>query len=268
MISYPLEVNGVATRVLESGSAGTPVVLVHGTGGRADRWVRNLDALATAGYHAYAFDLPGHGFAAKGSGVECSVPAYRRLLAGFVDAIDAKQAVIVGTSLGGHVAASFAAENPARTRALVLVGSMGLVPIGAEARGRIQAGANNQSKDGVATKFSRVIFDQALVTPEMIEEEYRVNNSPGAKESFAALGKYIAEKLDDEVVGEKLAAAKLPVLLVWGDQDKTVPPTVGEAAAKLIPGAKLVMLQGAAHTPYYEKHEAFNRALLDFLKAA
>ena len=43
MISYPLAVNGVLTRVLESGSAGLPVVLVHGTGGRADRWIRNLD---------------------------------------------------------------------------------------------------------------------------------------------------------------------------------------------------------------------------------
>jgi pimeloyl-ACP methyl ester carboxylesterase len=81
MISYPFQVSGVAIRVLESGAAGTPIVFVHGTGGRADRWVRNLDVLAAAGYHAYAFDLPGHGFAAKGAGVECSVPAYRTRLA-------------------------------------------------------------------------------------------------------------------------------------------------------------------------------------------
>jgi 2-hydroxy-6-oxonona-2,4-dienedioate hydrolase len=270
MISYPLAVNGVLTRVLESGRAGLPVVLVHGTGGRADRWIRNLDALAAAGYHTYAFDLPGHGFAAKGPGVECSVPAYRRLLAGFVEQLmsetAAPQVVVVGTSLGGHVAASYAVENPERTKAVVLVGSMGLLPIGAEARGRIQAGANNQTKEGVATKFQRVIFDQSLVTPEMVEEEFRINNSAGAKESFALLGKYIAERLDDEVVGEKLAALKKPVLLAWGEQDKTVPLAVGEGAHKLIPGSKLVVLQGAAHTPYYERPEQFNRALVDFLK--
>jgi len=87
MISYPTRIGNVGTRVLQSGSSGTPVVLVHGTGGRADRWVRNLDALAAAGYNAYAFDLPGHGFADKGPGVECSVPAYRKLLSGFVDSI-------------------------------------------------------------------------------------------------------------------------------------------------------------------------------------
>jgi pimeloyl-ACP methyl ester carboxylesterase len=267
MISYPVEISGVATRVLESGTSGTPVIFVHGTGGRAERWVRNLDPVARAGYHAFAFDLPGHGFAAKGAGVECSVPAYRRLLAAFVEHVGGEKAVIVGTSLGGHVVASYAAENASRVKAVVLVGSMGLIPIGAEARARIQAGAMNQTKEGVAVKFQRVIFDPSLVSAEMVEEEFRINNSPGAKESFAALGKYIAEKLDDEVVGEKLAAAKLPVLLVWGDQDKTVPVAVGEAAAKLIQGSKLLKLEGAAHTPYYEKHETFNRALLDFLDA-
>src|SRR5262245_9403272 len=144
MIAYPITVNGVATRLLESGNSGPVVVFVHGTGGRAERWIRNMDAVAAAGFRAYAFDLPGPGFAAKGPGVECSVPAYRRMLAGVMDQIGADKAVIVGTSLGGHVVASYAVENPQRMRGVVLVGSMGLIPIGAEARGRIQAGANNQ----------------------------------------------------------------------------------------------------------------------------
>jgi pimeloyl-ACP methyl ester carboxylesterase len=269
MISYPSEVHGVATRVLEAGTAGPPVVFVHGTGGRAERWERNLDAAAAAGYHAYAFDLPGHGFADKGPGVECSVPAYRALLSGFVDEVlqstKSEKAFVVGTSLGGHVVASYAVEAPQKVTAIALCGSMGLVPMGAEARGRIQAGANNQTREGIAAKFTRVIFDQSLVTREMVDAEYRINNSPGAKESFAALGKYIAEKLDDDVVGEKLAACPIPVLLAWGDQDKTVPLAVGQQAAKLLPKSKLVVLQGAAHTPYYEKHQAFNAALLEFL---
>src|SRR5260221_12213441 len=103
MISYPSEVRGVATRVLESGVSGVPVVFVHGTGGRAERWERNLDAVAAAGYHAYAFDLPGHGFAAKGVGGECSVPAYPKLLSGVIEDVVKDKAFIVGTSLGGHV---------------------------------------------------------------------------------------------------------------------------------------------------------------------
>lgn len=265
MISYPMAVGAVMTRVLEAGSGDRVLVLVHGTGGRADRWSRNIDALAEAGFHVYAMDLPGHGFASKGAGVACSVPAYRSFLRDFIDAIEARQAVIVGTSLGGHVVASYACENPARVSAIALVGSMGLVPIGDEARGRIQAGANNQTREGVAGKMQRVIFDQDLITPAMLEEEWRVNNSAGAKESFAALGQYIASDLDREVVGEPLARAPFPVLLVWGAEDKTVAPAVGEKVRGLLPQSRLALLAGAAHTAYYERAEAFNGVLTDFL---
>ena len=267
MISYPLRIADVDTRVIEAGSSGEPIVLVHGTGGRADRWRHNVDALAAAGHHVYAFDLPGHGFASKGTGLDCSVPGYRRFLAGFLDAMKIDKATIVGTSLGGHVVASYACEHPERIRAIVLSGSMGLVPLGAEARSRVEAGANNQSYDGVKGKLARVIFDPALVTQDFVDEEFRINNSAGAKESFAALGRYIGQRLDDDVVGERLAklTPELPTLLLWGAEDKTVPLAVGEAAATLLPGARLVVLQKAAHTSYYERPDDFNAVMIDFL---
>ena len=265
MISYPLTANGVSTRIQEAGRGDKAIVLVHGTGGRADRWSRNIDALAAQGFHVYAMDLPGHGFASKGAGVDCSVPAYRRFLGNVMDALGIARATIVGTSLGGHVVASYALEHPERIDGITLVGSMGLVPIGDEARGRIQAGANNQTRDGVEGKLKRVIFDAALVTPEMAEEEFRINNSEGAKESFATLGRYIAADLDKEVVGERLALAAFPVLLVWGEEDKTVPPAVGAQVRQLLPKSRLALLARAAHTAYYERADVFNRILGDFV---
>ena len=271
MISYPLRVATLDTRVIEAAGSGQPpsqtIVLVHGTGGRADRWSRNVDALAAAGHRVVAFDLPGHGFASKGAGLDCSVPGYRKFLAAFLDEMKIDGAVIVGTSLGGHVVASFACEHPDRVSGVVLSGSMGLVPLGAEARGRVEAGANNQTYEGVKGKLARVIFDPALVTQDFVDEEFRINNSAGSKESFATLGRYIGQKLDDDVVGETFAklTPRLPTLLLWGAEDKTVPVAVGEAAAKLLPGSKLVVLQKAAHTSYYERADDFNAVMLDFL---
>ncbi|MDB5488966.1 MAG: hypothetical protein JWQ58_2681 [Reyranella sp.] len=267
MISYPLRVATLDTRVIEAAGSGQTIVLVHGTGGRADRWIRNVDALAAAGHRVVAFDLPGHGFASKGAGLDCSVPGYRKFLAAFLDEMKIDKAVIVGTSLGGHVVASFACEHPDRVSGVVLSGSMGLVPLGAEARGRVEAGANNQTYDGVKGKLARVIFDPALVTQDFVDEEFRINNSAGSKESFATLGRYIGQKLDDDVVGETFAklTPRLPTLLLWGAEDKTVPVAVGEAAAKLLPGSKLVVLQKAAHTSYYERADDFNAVMLDFL---
>jgi pimeloyl-ACP methyl ester carboxylesterase len=261
-----MAVGPVLTRVLEAGQGDRVIVFVHGTGGRADRWARNLDAFASAGFHAYAFDLPGHGFASKGVGVDCSVPAYRRVLGDFLDAVGARKAVIVGTSLGGHVVASYACQNPSRVEAVVLVGSMGLVPIGAEACARIQAGAANQSRDGIIGKLSRVIFDASLVTQDMVQEEWHINNSAGAQESFAALGRYIVADLDAQVVGKDLARAPFPVLLVWGSEDKTVAPDVGRQVKSLVPRSDFVELAGAAHTAYFERPDAFNSIVTAYLE--
>lgn len=269
MISYPFAVGDLMTRVIRAGDGGEAVVFVHGTGGRADRWARNLDAVAGGtGRRAYAMDLPGHGFASKGNGVACSVPAYRAFLGEFLDAAGIAKATIVGTSLGGHVVASYALAHPERIASIALVGSMGLVPIGDEARLRVQAGANNQTKAGVVGKLQRVIFDPAHVTRDMEEEEFQINNSAGASESFEALGHYIATDLDRDVVGPKLADAPFPVLLVWGTEDKTVPPAAGEAARAMLPRSRLALLDGAAHTAYFERADAFNQLLVDFIVGA
>src|SRR5882757_9870820 len=170
MISYPLRIASIDTRVMEAGRSGEAIVLVHGTGGRADRWLRNVDALAALGHRVYAFDLPGHGFASKGGDLDCSVPGYRQFLGGFLDTMKIDKATIVGTSLGGHVVASYACEHPERIRTLVLSGSMGLVPLGAEMRARVEAGANNQTYEGVKGKLARVIFDPVLVPKDFIDE--------------------------------------------------------------------------------------------------
>jgi len=267
MFSYPMQVDGTLTRILQAGVSGEPVILVHGTGTRADRWVRNLEPLAEAGFKIYAIDLPGHGFAEKSASFDHSVSGYANFLSSFIKGLDATKVTIVGTSLGGHVAAAYATLHPDKIKGVVLVGSMGLVPIGEEMRLRIQAGATNQTRDFIAHKLRRVMVDPALVTESFIEEEFRFNNSPGAADALKKLGQYIATDLDRDVVGEKLnqLPPDIPILLVWGDHDKTVPLTAGLAAHKLIPRSKLAVLKGVAHSSYFEDPLSFNQVLIDFM---
>lgn len=267
MIAYPLDVQGVLTRVLEAGPAdGAPILFLHGTANHAGRWVHNLEAQAAAGRRAFAIDLPGHGFAQKDAQALCTVPGYADFAAAFLEQVAPGQAaVVVGTSLGGHVAARLAVTRPRAVHALVLVGSMGLVPIGPEARARIQGGASNQGRDAVATKFTRIVRDPGLVTPQWIDEEHRINNSPGAVDALTRLGRYIGERLDDDLAGPRLAAVDVPKLLVWGAVDPVVPLAVGQAAHALLPGSRLAVIADTAHTPYLENPAAFNRLLDDFL---
>lgn len=267
MITYPMRVAGLMTRVLEGGQAKDHMVLIHGLGSRADRWRRNLDGLAAGGYRVLALDLPGHGFATKGSEFDYSVDGYQCFLEAFLDEIGVDRAVLVGASLGGHIAGALACREPARVSALILVGSTGLQPLGAEARAAAPSNLTDMSRDGIRARFQRGICDTSLITEELIEEDYRINNSFGASEALQRLGIYFAERIDDDVLDERLRGpdVTVPLLLVWGELDRSIPVSVGEAARAKLPGSRLVIMGGTAHNPYMDKPEAFNRVVLDFL---
>ena len=270
MIQYPAAVNGVLTRVLAAGSGDDHLVLVHGVGARCDRWSRNVDVLAAAGWNVHAFDLPGHGLAQKGDGPDYSVPGYARFVDGFLDLIEAETAVLVGTSLGGHTVATLACDRPERVRALVLVGSIGLIPWGAERRAATRGRLRDASADSIANKLRLLVYDQDLVTDDWLREEFLINNSPGAAESFVAISDYIADHIDDDVVGPRLAGLQSgpPVLLIWGEEERAVPLETGRAAHRLIGGSELAVIGSASHAPYFERPEEFNRLLLEFLDRA
>ena len=270
MIQYPATVDGVLTRVLAAGSGDDHLVLVHGVGARSDRWRRNIDSLAAAGWHVHAFDLPGHGLAQKGPGPDYSVPGYARFVDGFLDLIGAETAVLVGTSLGGHTVATLACDRPGRVRALVLVGSIGLIPWGVERRAATRGRLRDASRESIQNKLRLLVFDQGLVTDQWLREEFLINNSPGAAESFRQISDYVADRIDDDVVGPRLASLedRPPVLLIWGEQERAVPLETGEAAHQMIQGSELAVIGSTSHAPYFERPEEFNRVLVEFLGRA
>jgi pimeloyl-ACP methyl ester carboxylesterase len=250
--------------MLEAGAGGRPMLLLHGAGARADRWARNIGPLAEAGFHVHAVDFPGHGFASKGPDVECSVPAYANMVVGLLDEVGVDSAIIVGTSLGGHVAGMVALQHPDRVAALVLVGATGLFPQGAERRRRTAARLRDTTPEGIGEKLRAVLHDPACVTDEWIAEEHRVNTSPGARESIERLARYFEDGLDEEPVGEGLAGSSMDMLLVWGVEDTLVPVETGRAAAALL-GKPLVEIEQAGHAPYFERPEAFHTAVIAHL---
>ena len=267
MIQYPLGAGGTLTRVLEAGRGDRAMLLVHGVGARADRWRLNLPGLADAGYHPYAVDLPGHGLAEKGGRFDHSVPNYAAFASAVLDEIGADRAVLVGTSLGGHILATVACEAPERVEALVLVGTLGMARLGQAARERTAGLIGDASPETVDRKLHSVLHDDGLVTAELHREEVLINNSPGAAESFVGISDYFANRIDDHVVGERLAALgdRFGVLLVWGREDLGFPLSMGEAAHELLGGSRLAIMDDAAHAPYYERPATFNAIVTQFL---
>lgn len=272
ILEYPWQVEGTATRILEAGRDGVPAVLLHGVGARADRWRNNLEGLAQLGLHVFALDLPGHGFAAKGEGfADYSVAGYARFVDGFLDSIGAPRVVLIGTSLGGHVAGKLTCDSPERTLALVMVGALGVVPLGPDAREAIAGGLSDASESGVRRKLSRVLHDTSLITDHWVATEARINSSPNADASFSVLSEYFRQRIDQDLVGDCLAGLdqSVPMLLIWGQEDSSVPVSVGESAQALL-GSEVPLrtIPRAGHIPYLEAPEAFNTMVGDFLRSA
>ena len=270
-IEYPLGVSGSLTRVIEAGRGDDrPVLFIHGLGARADRWRRNLEVFAAAGYRAIAIDLPGHGFASKSDDLDYTVPGFAAFVRDAMDVLDLPPAILVGTSLGGHVSGYLACESPERVTALVLVGAVGLVPIGAAAGAAIRDSVRATGREAIESKLKFVLFDHDAITPEWIEEEWRINNSPGAEQAFARLGDYIAGGMDRHIIGTRLAEAAdgVPMMLVWGAEDRAVPLEIGREGRALVGETRLCVIESAGHVPYFEQAPAFNREVLSFLEDA
>jgi len=267
MISYPIDANGVNTRVLEAGVGPRNLIFIHGFGARADRWSHTVERYATLGYHCHAFDLPGHGFATKGVGPEYSVPGFARLTVALMDRLGLQNAAIVGTSLGAHIGAQVCIDQPTRICGLAMVGAVGIAPVSDESRQAIRDSVAKTSREAVEAKLRFVLANAALVSDAWVEEEWRINNSAGAAESFGLLGQYFYEHINRDAVVDRLRPLmeSIPMQLFWGALDKAVPVEVGNTAAQLLGGLPLHLIAGAGHAPYFEAPEAFDAQVLPFL---
>jgi 2-hydroxy-6-oxonona-2,4-dienedioate hydrolase len=266
-ISYPVAVGPGITRVVEAGIGDQMMICIHGIGSHAGWWRRNIQDLAALGYRVIAVDLPGHGFAAASPGWPLTVTGYRDFILQLADTLAPARPIVLGHSLGGHVAAAAALHEPGLVSHLVLVAPTGITKMG---EARLRATEQRQSdfsREAVAAKLGFAIADPALVTEDWIEEDVRMNNGPGAPTSLRAIASHLGSSLDDHVIGAELAdlAKRLPTLLVWGDADRSVPLQAGREARMVVTAARFAVLHGAAHVPHYELPTAFARVVEAFL---
>jgi pimeloyl-ACP methyl ester carboxylesterase len=266
-IEYPISVGNGASRIVECGSGDCPALLVHGIGSHAGWWDRNLEGLAELGLHVYAVDLPGHGFAAANPGWDLTVHGYRDFLAEVHKSVIGAPACLIGHSLGGHVAAAMALLQPSSVESLILVAPTGITAMGSERLRATQQRQSDVSREAIERKLRFATYRPEIVTQSWIEQDFRINNGPGAPESLSTIAAHLGGYLDNYVVGERLAdlVEMIPTLLVWGEEDRSVPITEGRLAHQVLTGARLAVLEGAAHIPHFEVPEAFNAVVATFL---
>ena len=223
-IQYPVGAAGTTVRVMQWGLEGPAVLFLHGLGSHAELWAAVAPALAAEGYRCLAVDLPGHGLSSKDARFAYTLEGHITWLGALLDALGEHAVHLVASSLGGLWAAGFANAYAQRTASLTLVGAVGLEPLTSERRRWTAEYLGRMDRQSIPDRLRRVVENPQAISETFIEQTYRMSNSAGAAEAFAALGRYYLEHINDDLQLEGLIArdAGPGLMLIWGKADATV----------------------------------------------
>lgn len=257
----------INTRYLHTGSDDKPgLILLHGFIGHAEAFIRNL---ASHGEHfnTYAIDMMGTGYSDKPD-TPYHAPVVAQQVAAFMDAVGLKTASVLGTSYGSRIASRFSIDHQDRLDKLTLVSPSGLhfdAERGARILGNHDAIENptwEGSRDVVAGLWGEdALFDDMIACRQAI---FKQPEMAAAKKHLAV--PHLPETAELSLTrAEEFATMTKPTLVVAGVEDKVHLPKAAMALADAIPNARLEIMEGCKHGPYFEKPEIFNKLHLDFL---
>lgn len=251
-----LDVRGTPVRMMRAGR-GAPLVFLRGTDA-SDGWREYMNLLARE-FDVIVPEHPGFGGRAKPDWLE-SIGDLANFYLDFLTDIDLRGVHLAGWELGGWIAAELAIRDPRRLASLALCSAAGLYVEGAEA-------------------------PDYFLTGE--EEWLRASFADGGK-AAAEIARRLAPESEDQRLGNAVVVAQVawtprwhnpdlrkwahridvPTAVVWGAQDRLLPPAHGEAWRDLIAGAKLITIEDAGHCPGIEQPQRFAQALTGFIKGA
>jgi triacylglycerol lipase len=240
---------------------GPVVVLVHGLGSRKEDWLPVLEPLGQK-YRLLVPDQIGFGKSDKPL-LDYSVQTYVDFLNEFLRQLKVEKASLVGESLGGWIAALYAAELSGGAH-FVPVEKMVLV----DAAGLKQdtpppPNLNPSSLAAMRGLMEEVFYDTSWLTEDDLRKIF--TDKLAFQDGYTVRSIMSNPALATERLDERLGSIKTPTLVAWGKQDKLVPLASGERYAAGIPGAKLVTFDKCGHVPPIEKTDEFVAAVTAFL---
>ena len=244
-----------------TGGAGRPLVLVHGLGARATDWAPLIPRFAAAGYHVYALDLLGYGDSDRPADGDFSIRGEEKVVAGFMHTLSIPQADVAGWSMGGWVAMRLALDHPGMVRRLVLYDSAGLY-FDFDCPLTLFSPSNRTELDAL---IARLEPDR----PRLHVPAFAVH---GLVRKFQANKWIIDRSLASMLAGRdildfRVGDLKMPVLIVWGTEDKLIPFTLAEHMHDVIPQSVLVGVPACGHLAPAECATQFVPATVRFLDA-
>ena len=236
----------------------TPLLFLHGVGGGHHAWELQLPYFGGLGYPSHAWDQPGYGHSeiVEPYDLEQIAAALARLIQSLGD----EPVVLIGHSMGGLIAQEAYVRYPQLIKALALCFTSPA----------FAGGSSEFTRQFIAARIGPL--DQGKTMAEIAAKLIPTmgSNSKLAEQIMAGVPPETYRKAVHLLTTfdrrKELASIKVPTLLIAGSEDKTAPPAVMEKMAGKIPGAEYVLLQGCGHLGPMDQPDAFNDALLFFLK--
>ncbi|HVN70917.1 MAG TPA: alpha/beta hydrolase [Desulfomonilia bacterium] len=260
-----INVDGYKMAYLERKGGGEVIILLHGFGADKDVWDRFVRYMPKD-YRVIAFDLPGHGESFKDNDKPYTIDFMTQGLAGAVDALKLDRFHLVGNSMGGWVGMLYTARNPDRVITLGLFDT---------------AGTKSPEPSDLARALEK---GQSLLVPKTDESFFRLMKLGFYKEPFlpwpirqvlarkAVKNAPFKEKMWNDIHGKQtdvlgiLPDLRLPVLILWGADDRITDISVVQVYERYLPNAKTVIIPSCGHMPMVERPKETLDHYVTFLK--
>ena len=266
-----------------NGEPTTPLILIHGFGASVEHWRQNIPALSHK-HAVYALDLLGFG-ASRKAPADYKVDLWVQQVYDFWQTFIGQPVVLVGNSIGSLVCLVAAAAHPDMVSGIALL-NLPDVSLREEALpGWLQPIINGLEGMVASPPLLRTLFkvlrrpsvvrrwagiayaSRASVTDELVEILAIPAQDEGATKTFSTLFQAVRKPQFAPPVKTVLPTLKIPILLIWGSQDRMVPSSLAKSFLGLNPQLELVELDKAGHCPHDECPEQFNQILLYWIEA-
>ncbi len=238
--SHDVKVDGYHMHYLAMGPAdGSPVVLVHGLGGRAEDWWNVAPTFAKAGFRVYMPDLLGFGRSQQPSDFSYSVLDQAAVLVDFMNVLQIKKADVTGWSMGGWIVQLIAFEHPERVSRLILIDSVGL-----SIKPTWDTNLFVPNSEHELAELDALLMPNPPPIPPFIARDLLRNFSRNGWVIRRAMASMLTGQ---NVTDNLLPQLKFPVLIVWGSLDQIAPVNQATIMHNLIPKSELDVIPGCGH---------------------
>ena len=231
---------------------GQPIIVLHGLMGTLSNFDGVLNHFSEKGYKVIIPELPIY----KLPLLKTNVKNLSKFLGDFMAHKKIDKAILLGNSLGGHIALYFTKLNPKKVSAIVLAGSSGLYE---KSLGDTYPKRGNY--EYIKAKTQEVFYDPEIATKEVVDEIFAsVNDRIRVIKTLA-----IAKSAIRHNMAKDLPSMHNPACIIWGKNDSVTPPEVAIDFQKLLPDADLYWIDKCGHAPMMEHPEEFNKILENWL---